>query len=170
MPVERDPVASLHATYGITWETAQPYWSGEPISVDFPYSPPQPFYSAWPPVVNSAQSLGSASVTNPGDVAAAAVWRARGPFTGFTVGVGPAVVSMQVTKLVGQWVELDARPGQLTMLDETGARMWSYATSENLTGMAIEPGETVDLTTALDGVGDGAGVSVTFVPRYLWGY
>ena len=168
--MEPDPVLVRRATYGLTFATGDPFWRGQPVTVRFPYAPPQLFFNAWPPVVNSAETLGSATVTNLGDVPSAAVWHMDGPFTAFSVGVGDALVAMTVTKTLGQWVEVDARPGVLTMLDETGTRMWSYATKENLTGMAVPPGESVGLSTVLTGASYGAGVSVTFEPGYRDGY
>lgn len=169
-PIEQDPLMVRRASYVITWATADPFWRGDKVSGFFPYAPPQAFYGAWPPVVNSSQSLGFASVTNLGDVDTAPLVHIDGPFTGFEVGVGDGTVAMTLTKGAGQWVEVDARPGQLSMVDETGARMWQYATKANLRGMAIPPGEDVSLVTQVDGAGVGSAVTVSFEPGYLDSY
>lgn len=169
-PIEQDPVMVRRASYVITWATADPFWRGDAVSGFFPYAPPQQFYGVWPPVVNSSQSLGFATVTNLGEVDAAPLVHVGGPFTGFEVGVGTGTVAMTLTKAAGQWVEVNAKSGQLSMVDETGARVWSYATKANLRGMAIPPGEDVQLTTKVDGAATGSAVTVTFEPGYLDAY
>jgi hypothetical protein len=162
--IEPDPLAVRRATYGITWATADPYWQGEPIILDFGYTDPAPLFPGPPFVINRARSLASATYSNPGDVASFPVWRITGPFDSFTVGIAGHVVSMDVAKPADGWVEIDTNPSRLTMLDEDGQDMWLNATDADF--VALEPGQDVKLTTTLANAGPGASVTLTFTPRY----
>lgn len=162
-PVDLDPVASRLARYGITW-ARDPYWRGAPVSVTFRYEPPRSLFPGPPFDINSSRVLGSAQVTNPGDAPTRPVWRVRGPFTGFTVGVGSSVVSMTLTKPAGAWVEVDMDPRRLTVLDESGADLYGSLTAR--TFAAIPPG-TVDLTTEIAGAGESTSAVLSFTPLYF---
>lgn len=170
-PIEPDPLMVRRETLPITWATADPYWSGAPVSVPFPYSTPLPLFPGPTFHINSSRQLGNTSVTNLGDADSYAVWKISPPYTGFTVGVGSSVVTMALGHVATGSITIDARPGQLTMLDGAGNDVWHYATEEDLMGMAIPAdGQPVPLTTTLVGAGSGSQVSVTFTPRYEGGW
>lgn len=164
LAMELDPVVTLSATYGITWVTADPYWQGEPVVLEFDYTDPVPLFPGPPFVINPSRSLVSATYSNPGDVPSYPVWRVQGPFDSFTVGVGSSVVSMALVKDENGWVEIDTNPSKRTMLDESGNDCWLYATAADFA--SIDPGKDVKLTTTLINAGPGASVTLTFVPRY----
>ena len=167
-PIEPDPLMVRRETLPITWATADPYWRGESVTVTFPFSVPAPLFPGPKFKIGSSRRLGNATVTNLGDVDTYAVWNIARPFTGFTVGVGDSVVTMGAG--TGHSVTIDATPGVLTMLDAEGTDVWEYATEEDLMGMAIPAGQSVPLTTVLEGAGAGSSVSVTFTPRYEGGW
>lgn len=166
-----DPVLGRRIAYTPTWETADPAWSGPPVTVSFRYDVPLDWLDAEPNMFwfNSGRSLSSATVTNEGDLDTFPIVRVRGPFTGFTVGTASGVVTMAVTKTSAGWVDIDPRPDKRTLLDEAGVSMWPYASEENLEGMVVPPGADVPVTTQLIGAGAGSSVDLTFTPRY-WDY
>lgn len=170
LAMELDPVVTLSATYGITWATADPYWQGEPIILDFGYTDPAPLFPGPPFVINRARSLASATYSNPGDVASFPVWRITGPFDSFSVGFAATattkarLISMDVAKPADGWVEIDTNPSELSMFDEDGQDMWLSATDADFA--PLEPGQDVKLTTTLANAGPGASVTLTFTPRY----
>lgn len=163
LTLDIDPVKMRSARYGITWELGVPFWLGEPVVAEFVYDAGAAFFPGPPFTLAPGQVLGSAAITNPGDVEAFPVWRMNGPFTGFTVGVGASVVSATLTKSAGQWVEVDMDPRALTVLDEAGVDCWSSLTEATFEG--IPTGDT-SLTTQLDDAGAGSGVRLSFTPRY----
>lgn len=162
-PVTFDPVAAMRVGYGITWTAADPFWSGAPISVSFAYEDPPDFFPGPPFLLASAVSLANASVTNPGQVPSPPMWRVTGPCSGFSVGVGPAVVAMERTLLAGEWVDIDMTPSQRTILDQDGADAWDDVTDVEFADI---PAGVSALTTQIDDAGPGSTATLTFTPRY----
>lgn len=168
-PVVLDPVKQARAVYGITWATGSPFWEGEPVTDTFGEVTAQPFHPGPPWTLLPNRSLTDAEVTNPGNVPATAVWRVWAPFTGFTIGYGTQLISMTLTKpTAGQWVEIDTRPGVLTIVDELGVDRWDALTAVDF-GDGLPPGR-VPLTTTVTGSGAGTRVDLTFTPRYRSGW
>lgn len=160
--LETDPHLTGRQPYDIRFIAADPYWYGERVTETFKYAAPAPLFPGPPFRIMPAQMLGASTIVNLGDAPARGLWRVTGPFTGFSVGVGSALVNMTVTKPAGGWVEIDM--GTSTrMYDETGADMWERANDFNFAD--LPPGEA-DLTTAVTGAGVGTEVSVSFVPRF----
>ena len=172
-PIELDPLASRTATYSLTWDTPDPFWLGEEVVTEFPFGDAvRPNFPAPPMQINSSQTFGSATVTNPGrGIGSPAVWRIDGPFAGFSVGVGGALISApNLTKAKGQWVDIDATPGVKTVTDESGADLWLSLTSRAGMGAEIPPGVDVPVDITATGVGPGFNVRLAFRPRYRSGW
>jgi hypothetical protein len=162
--MQLDPVMRCLATYGITWTTPDPYWSGAPIVMEYPYElPGGPFFPGPPFELSSTNTTNSAEVTNPGDVDSHATWRVYGPCTGFTVGIGDSLVSVVRSITAGHWIEVDLHPLRLTVVDDTGTDRWANVTQ--FARAPIPPG-TTQLTTDLDGASAGASVRLSLTPRY----
>jgi hypothetical protein len=162
-------VRSLYTGYGITWDAADPFWRGSPVSVRFEYPSATPAFFTGPPFrLAPSQVLGSATVTNPGDVDSSAVLRIEGPFSSFTADVGPAHVEASgLSKPLGGWVEVDMTPSKLTILDEEGTDLWGSV--DDVIFETIPPGVT-EVSTTLAGASAGSAVSVAFTPRYRRAY
>lgn len=169
LTADLDVLRSCYATYGITWSTADPYWRGEPMGPRFEYELPTAFFPGPPFVLASGQSLNSATVTNPGDVEAHPIWRVEGPFTGFSVGVGSSLVDMTVSKGLGEWVEIDMRPGVLEISHNGDSDLFEDGAVNVVRFSSIPPGDT-DLTTIVYGSGIGSAVELSYTPRYRRGW
>lgn len=164
-PIGLDPVMMRRASYGITWETADPFWRGEPIQPKvFTYQVPKQRFPGPPYYINPGQTLDRAKVTNPGDEDIYPVWRVTGPFTSFSVGVGDAVVAMSLTKGAGRWVEIDMRPGRATIVDDAGVDQWLATTARKFA--PIPPGTDIPVVTSVAGASEGTQVSLTIEPKY----
>ena len=153
------------ATYGLRMVAEDPYWYTDPVTVDYSAESPASFYGAGAPPFNisASQALADATVTNHGDVPAPAVWTITAPFTSFTVGVGPAMLSMALAKATG-WIRADMRPGVGRIVDEAGANRFAAVTDARFA--PIPPGREVRLGIALAGPGAGSSVQLAFTPRY----
>lgn len=160
-----DPVASCRATYGITWATADPYWTGDPITLSYEFDPGDAFFPGPPFTLGKGLTLNNAKITNPGDVASFAVWRVYGPFTGFTVGLAGVTTAVSLTKSAGQWVEIDTTPGVKSIRDETGVNRFSAATVVDMSAQ-IPPGVDLPLSLTVTGAAVGSKVDLSFTPRY----
>lgn len=168
-PIDLDPVKVARATYGITWATEEPYWTGEPIEVRIENPTDLPLFPGPPFNINSAQTFASARFTNPGDSDSSAAWRINGPFTGFSVGLGESLVTMALTKTVGGWIDIAGQPGAYGYItDETGADRWLSASAVSFA--TIPPGVNVPLSVAVQGASDTSLVQMWFTPRYgsIW--
>jgi hypothetical protein len=162
---ETDPMLTGRAVHSVRMTANDPFWRGEPVTARFAYPDATPSFFTGPPFrLAPSEVLGASTVINPGDVDAYALWRIDGPFTDFTVGVGASVVTMSLSKALGEWVEIDMNPTELTMTDEEGEDLWSSATDVSFD--PIPPGE-VQLQTVLTGASPGSAVEVSFTPRYL---
>lgn len=162
-PIVLDPVMQHRARYDITWATADPYWTGEPVITPFEYDDAPPFFPGPPFTLAPSVSLDRAEVVNPGDVPSHAVVRVNGPFSGFSVGVGAARVAVTRTAAAGEWVEVDMRPRRLTVVDQSGVDRWDDV--DDFAAPPIPPG-TSELTTTVLGSSPGSSVVVSFTPRY----
>lgn len=173
LTIDLDPVKARRLRYGITWDTADPLWYGKPVEKRFDFRESTGTFFPGPPfLLMSGNILEVSKIVNPGDEPAYPRWRMTGPFSGFTVGVGDAVVDLNVPKGANQWVEIDMRPRRGTILagavgsDVVEEVPWSLATNVR---MAAIPSGQVDLTTELRGAGVGSSASLWFEPRF-WGF
>lgn len=163
MTADYDVTASLAATYGITWATADPYWRGEEVVARFANSAGGPFFPGPPFTITPGLNLQDPTIVNPGDLDAYPVWRIEGPFTAFSVGVGDSLVEMTLTRSAGQYVEIDMHPRKLTIRDQAGVDRWDNVTEVSFS--SIPSGQTT-LTTNVTGAGTASAITLTFTPKY----
>jgi hypothetical protein len=159
-----EPVLAGSSTYPLRMTAADPYWLGEEITQPFEFVEAVAFFPGPPFTLQPASSLASATITNPGDEPAYGRWRATGPFTALSLGVGSETVDITATKTAGQWIEIDMDPRRLTVLDNTGADLWESVTEAEFA--AIPPGVEVELTTTVTGAEAGTLVELSMRPRY----
>ncbi|MFJ4107883.1 phage tail family protein [Oerskovia enterophila] len=90
VPYARDPLRAGWAVHQVTLLAVNPYWEGAPIhspiwgNAETPVNFTGPSDSAPDFYVSGATSIGSASMTNPGDVDAHVTYTAKGTGTGLT--------------------------------------------------------------------------------------
>lgn len=162
---EWDPLVRGATAYGLRMTAEDPFWRGSPVVVRSEYPSATPSFFTGPPFrLAPVEVLGNTEVTNPGDVDAYATWRIEGPFSGFSVGIGTALVTMTLAKPPGGWVEIDMSPAAKTIRDEAGANLWSVA--DDVSMAPLPPGE-VQVATTVTGASAGSAVQVSFTPRYF---
>lgn len=162
-------------SYGLYLEaTEQPLWEGETITVAFDPPTVTDFFGpdGGPPfTIGSGSSTETATISNPGQADAWAVWRIQGPMTSVTVGsVGRSTV-IPINVPAGRTLIIDTDPRTAT------ARLGTWnSSSQTLTGWTnvmrqigitnfapIPKGKNVPLT--LNAVGSGQ-ISATITPLY----
>jgi hypothetical protein len=125
----------------------------------------QPFL---PMHLSSSQVIGNPiNVMNPGDADTFGVWRFNGPFTAITVSSATAsrLWTITSTKIAGEWIEVDTRPGSTSIMDDTGANMWGALSITDDDLFPISRGLNV-LTLAMTGSNSDTRATLTMSPRY----
>lgn len=157
--------------FGITLEAAQPYWAGDVVTRG-PWIGPNetPFYGdegepGWvggPPFyISKAQTIGSATMTNPGDVDAFPTWTAIGPLADIVVGIGDALVTVPFDLTEGETLVIDTDPRHVQ------ARLDGTPVTAELGFQRfkpIPPGGAVPIHVEASGNGS---VSCSLVPLYF---
>lgn len=162
--IDTDPLLLRYVTYALSFIAADPFWHGPPVTRQFKLGAMQPLFPGPPFNINPSNVLGAASIANPGDVETWPVWVVRGPFDGFTVGLGESVVSYVGPAAAGDSVTIDMHPHMLTIRNAAGADRWANATQVEMA--ALPPGENVDLNLALSGANAETRIELQYVPRY----
>lgn len=160
--VDVDPSLMGWAHYGVTLEATQPFWEGAPI-VGGPWSGgSDPGDFPWH--IGSGSTLGSAVMSNPGDVDAYPVWTVEGPTTSVTVGVGSRLITFPSDLAEGESVVIDPRPGPRgkSVYDNTGARRTSELTVRDFA--PIPAGGSSELSLSMVGAGS---VSAVLKPLHF---
>lgn len=176
--VERDPHYFGWQKYGIKLIADDPFWYGDDVTQTWREPVPRNWLTGMPGdsgeptstggsvmYIMPANTLSTATVTNPGDVEAWPSWEVPGPFTALSVGVGDRQVSYNVPVLAGQVFRIDTDPRDQTAFvdgdDVTGA-LGSYGFAP------IPAGQSVPLNLSMAGVSN---VTARFSPRYYraWG-
>ena len=161
---ELDPILAGWTTYGIRLTADDPFWAGETVRRSWQEQARRDFLPAAAGegyYVSSGSTLGSATLTNPGDVDAHVKWTVRGPFSSVSVGVGGALVTAPITAVEGQTLVIDTDPAvQAAFLD--GTDVTAQLTSAEFG--VLPPGEAVPLSLTMAGTGI---ISAEFTPRYL---
>lgn len=165
------------STYGKFWirhdivMTAEdPYFYGDPISFTFSAAPSSNFYGgvpggfATPFVLSSSQSIGSASVYNPGSEPAWVTWRINGASTNFEGGWDGNLIVLPIALSSGDWLDVNSNPEWQTIVDQDGLNKWSSAGP--VTFAALPPGVSTNLGLTVDGSNDDTSVVVTFRPKF----
>lgn len=161
--IEIDPLLRRSALYPLSFVAADPYWHGWPIVRTYELGAMDELFPGPPFHINPSNVLGSASVTNPGDVEAWPLWEVAGPFAGFSVGLGESLVSYAGPVAAGESIVIDMDPRMLTIRNQDGAERWSGATEVEFA--PIPPGD-VPLDLALAGASSQSRITLQFVPRY----
>lgn len=162
--LETDPHLVGRVVYPLRMVACNPYWRGEPVSLQVRQGTALPFFPGPPFHIAPGLSFSNAPITNPGDEPSYAVKRMHGPYSGFTVDIGGSLVSMEIDKAAGEWVDVDMRPDYGTFTDETGADVSAHVTARSFA--AIPVGDTtISLTFTDEGTGTGADISFD---TYYW--
>jgi len=147
--------------YAVTLVADDPFWHGEPVVRSWGQDEEQrdfiPAGGAPDFYISGASTVGSAAITNRGDVEAWPVWTVTGPTTYVALSVGADTVEVPLTLLEGQTLVIDTGipRAMLDGVDVTGQVSPGFA--------AIPPGQRVPLGINLSGSGR---VSVQITPRF----
>lgn len=119
----RDPLYAGKAVLGEKLIADGAYWQGEDVVRQWIAEDPADFFMAADGVlhITPSNTLGSARMDNPGDVAAWPVWTIAGPFDEASLGVDGAEIEVPFAMTAGQWLRIDTRPDRQTVVDHTGA-------------------------------------------------
>lgn len=160
------------ASYELTLGADFPFWQGTPVIYDFPYAATAvdnyygPGNLAPPFYISKGNSLASAVVLNPGQVATYPTWIITGPAQA-TVGVGDHLTYVSGLSS-GQQVTITTDPNSMDVRDEGGNRAWPLISSYDFAG--IEPGESSNISARIVGGGPGANIRMVLTPNYLSWY
>jgi len=171
---EIDPLYEGWSPFGVRLEAAQPYWEGSPVTRGpWKGADPMDFYgeSGAPDFhISSSATIGNASMTNPGDVAAYPVWTIDGELDDIAVGVGDLLIEPADVD-AGKRLVIDTDPRNATALlgdiPADGEEFEGVDVTQSLGFQRfspIPPGQSVPLH--VEGIGDGS-VSCTLKPLYF---
>jgi hypothetical protein len=160
-----DPTLVGWATYGLTFLADDPFWAGEEVSRSWKAATPSDFFNGGAKApsfnISPGSTLGSATLSNPGDVETHVTWLAYGPFDSVTVGVDGRTVEAPISAAEGQVLEIDTNPAvQAAFLD--GVDVTAQLTKADFA--TLPPGEDVTLSLSMTGAG---WVEAKFTPKYL---
>lgn len=120
--LEHDPVMMGWKKSGITLLADKTYWRGDPIRRMWTQADPRDYYvtaadkvtHSYPDEVihylSAGSSLGSATITNAGDVETFPVWTVIGPTTSVTFGVGEDIVRVPFEVPAGKAIRINTDP------------------------------------------------------------
>lgn len=162
--IDVDPLLRRSALYPLSFVAGDPYWAGFPIARAFQLGEESNLFPGPPFHINPSNVLGSATVTNPGDVDAWPIWEIVGPFGGFSVGLGASSVAYSGPVAAGETIVIDTTPRMRTIRDGDGVDRWAGATEVDF--QPIPPGEHVDLSLTLTGANADTRIRLEFTPRY----
>lgn len=151
---EVDPLQHGWAVYPVAMEAVDPYWRGQIVRRG-PWRAPEPApfipEGGGPPfTISSRRTFATATIPNPGDVDAWALWRVVGPLESIELGVAGAVIDVPFSVAPGAVLEIDTDPrrpsAKLNGVDATAdLGLQDYA--------AVPPGAQVQLHIAATGAG-----------------
>lgn len=164
---DQDPIQHGWKAYGIELFPEQPFWeapdvinewgAGEHIPFLGPEDIGPPFY------VSPVATIGTAKVTNPGDVETYLRWTITGPTSSVTVGIGGENTIIDFPVPEGRKLVIDTNPRNL-IAELNGVdvmpqlRQFKYP--------ALQPGVNIKLTLSMEGTGS---VEAAFTPYMLMG-
>lgn len=163
---EYDPAEAGWALYQPRLIAEEPYWLGDPVPRSWAGAEPRSFIPMtgqpviWPRIGSSAR-FETATIDNPGDVAAWATWRLVGPLSGvvLTIDGGPLGVP-------------DLEAGEVLVIDTDPRRSSARRDGVDVAGLvdpwnprAIPPGKSVPITITWS-AGSGT-IDLEIVPRYF---
>ena len=139
-----------------------PYWRGEPVTATFTTATPEDFIpsgGAPPFIISEGSTMGSASITNRGDVTVWPTWTFRDAFTAISATVGGSTIGVVPDLVSGDVLVVDTNPRvQSAVLNGTRVRgiISPHAFAP------IPAGDTTPITFAWTGSGS---ASVTIIPE-----
>lgn len=160
-----DPVQRGWASYGVSLVADVPFWEGSPVRRVWAQSDALNFFggAARAPLFNisSGSQLGSARITNDGDLEAWPVWTVTGPCSSVTVGVDGRTVQWNVALGEGDILVVDTDPTvQVAWLN--GVDVTALLGSADFA--PIPAGADRQLSLTMAGTGS---VEATITPRYF---
>lgn len=164
---DQDPVQHGWKAYGIELFPEQPFWEAPDVFKEWGAGERVPFLGpedVGPPLyISPVATLGSATVTNSGDVETFIEWTVIGPTSGVTVGIGKeeTIVPFQVPK--GKKLVIDTNPRNL-IAELDGVDVMDQLTKFSYP--ALQPGANIKLSLSMQGLGT---VQARFTPLMLMG-
>lgn len=161
----RDPLRAGWNVYGIRLVAEQPFWEGETRVVEWGAATAVPFFPGPPFTIGGGQDLGSATLTNPGDVPAWTTWRVHGPCPSARVGVAGRVIEVPFGITAGQTLVIDTAPEAQTAILHTTPDGEGVDRTGQLGAASfapVPPGESVELSLQAAG----GRVSCELTPLY----
>lgn len=162
-----DPVHRGWEVYGVELFPEQPFWEAAPVveswgaEVKTPFLGPEdigpPFY------VSPVTTIGTATLSNPGDVESYIRWTVTGPTLSVTVGIGGENTVVPFAVPDGKKLVIDTDPRNL-IAELDGVDVMNQLREFNYP--ALQPGENVKLSLAMEGNGS---VEARFTPYMLMG-
>lgn len=162
---DKTPGMRYWQQYAVTLTADDPFWLGDPVTSptwgrdDVQWFTGNDDVGAPPFHISPAQTVGDATLTNPGDVESWPVWEVHGPATFVSLAVGADVIEVPFTLAAGQTLVIDTGV-PIALLD--GVDVTSQLARHDFA--PIPPGGAADLS--LDLSGDGW-VRASFTPRYF---
>lgn len=173
---QMDPGYFGWATYGIRLQADQPLWEGDEIAPP-PWSGAgsdelaKPFHGGLTPgapVLNigKGSTIAAASVFNPGDVEGWAEWTVHGPVppTGAAIIVDGHAITVPHALAAGQFVRLDTRPTEQTVVNELGQDVFTTLLGD-YDPAPIRPRSNSQISLSVSG-GTGS-ISMRMTPLHL---
>lgn len=157
-----DPARHGWQLYGLRLVAEEPMWRGSPIVRIWGDEAPVSFFgSGAPPFhVSSNRTMGSAVITNPGDVEAWPTWTLLGPWASADITMGDQTISVPFPGAAGETLVIDADPWGPSAMMGGVDRMGDVSQ----VGFAPIPAGA-DIPVGLDMAGTGS-VRVEFTPAY----
>lgn len=171
--MDRDPVQHGWKSYGIELFPEQPFWEAKPVVKQWGSGKQVPFLGPddkGPPFhVSRSTTLGSATLTNSGDVESYIQWTITGPTLSVTVGIGGENTVVPFPVPDGKKLIIDTDPRNL-IAELNGVDVMNQLTEFNYP--ALQPGENIKLSLEMETGGvnaDRASVEARFTPYMLMG-
>lgn len=187
--LDNDPVLRGWQSTGITLLADNPYWRGEPVRRSWGQPELRNYYVTAEDrttygyaddvihYLSPGGSLGTASITNDGDVPAYPVWTVVGPTTSVSFGVDGAVVSVPFAIPAGKAVRLDTDPvnGQVLWFGDWSEDHFAVTSPVDRTAdlvpsskfVAVPAGEDRGLSITMTGTGT---VIAELIPQFRRGF
>lgn len=161
-----DPLLAQAQSYGVYFAACQPFWEADPVARTWIADSPQPFYMASSGVfyISPSNTLGSATIDNPGDEPAWPVWVITGPCTSASVTVDGQTITAPIALSSSQTLTIDTRPDWQTVTDWTGADR--VADLGAVAFGRIPAGASVPIGITATGTASGFQVSASITPLY----